>query len=427
MRSYGRWLLGLLVALMALAIPETVEAKAQLVDALRYRWTLHARPEQIEPAGDWSIWFVKTGRGWGKTRTAAELVRHWVETGRFRRLHLVARTAADARDTMVKGVSGILAISPPWFMPIYQPSTRSLVWPNGAQALLFSAEEPDALRGPACDAWWADEMASWKYLEDTWDNLQFGAREGHDVRGIITSTPRPLKFLKELVKRGDVITTSGHTLENRANLAGSFLAQISDKYEGTIKGRQELGGEIMDDDPRALWKRADIEADRVRVAPELVRIVVAVDPSITEDGDEAGIVCAGKGMDGQYYLLDDLSCQASPDAWARKAVNLFRERKADRLVYETNQGGQMVTLTIQTVDRSIPLRAVHASRGKLVRAEPIAALSEQHRVHHVGSFPELEDELCNYIGEGESPNRLDAYVYALTELHMRAPGKIVGR
>jgi phage terminase large subunit-like protein len=224
-----------------------------------------------------------------------------------------------------------------------------------------------------------------------------------------------------------VVVTRGHMSENATNLADSFLALMKDKYEGTRLGRQELAGDILDDNPHALWKREQIEADRVVVAPALQRIVVAVDPSITDTGDEAGIIAAGKGFDEHYYCLDDASLQASPDGWARVAVNLFRERKADRLIFETNQGGQMVTLTVKAVDSTIPTRGIHASRGKITRAEPISALSEQHRIHHVGTFPLLEDELCNYDGSGPSPNRLDAYVYALTELHQRAPGAIIVR
>ena len=412
---------------MAIALPSTPQEKAALIQAWKYRWSLHARPAQLEPEGDWRMWLILTGRGWGKTRTAGEEVRSWVESCRYGRLHLVARTAADVRDTMIEGESGLLKICPPWCYPTYEPSKRRLTWPNGAMAILFSAEEPDALRGPQCDAWWADELASWKRMQETWDQLQFGARLGSDVRGVITSTPRPHKLIKELLKRANVRITRGHTMENRRNLAASFLEEMAEKYEGTRLGRQELAGDVLDDNPRALWKRADIEADRVIKAPELKRIVIGIDPSCTDEGDEAGIIAAGKGFDDQYYVMDDASLQATPDAWARVAVNLFRERKGDRLVYESNQGGQMVSLTIKTVDPTIPLRGVHASRGKLVRAEPIAALSEQHKVHHVGCFPELEDELCNYAGDGDSPNRLDAYVYALTELHQRTPGAITVR
>lgn len=390
----------------------------------KYIWKRHARPEQLYPPGDWRIWLIKTGRGWGKTRTACETVRTLVEAGKYGRLHLVARTAGDCRDTMIEGESGMLAISRPSFRPKYEPSKRRLTWPNGAQATLFSAEEPEALRGPQTDFWWADEMASWKYLQATWDQLQFGARLGDDVRGIITTTPKPHKMLKELMKRATTFVTHGHTMENAANLSPHFLEHMKDRYEGTRLGRQELAGEILDDNPAALWKRSQIEADRVDTPPEMERIVVAVDPSCTDTGDEAGIVCCGKSVAGHYYLLDDVSIQASPDAWARAAVLLYQRRQADRIIYETNQGGQMVALTLQTVDRTIPLRGIHASRGKMTRAEPIAALSEQHRIHHVGCFPQLEDELCDYDGTGASPNRLDAFVYALTELHQRTPGVI---
>lgn len=402
----------------AATAPLTHEQR-KILSAVKYRWTLNARPSQLEPQGDYKIWLMMTGRGWGKNRTAGETVRHWVETGQARRLHLVARTAADARDTMVEGESGLLRICPPWNMPKYEPSKRRLTWRNGAQAILFSADEPNALRGPQCQCWWADELASWKYVQETWDNLQFGARLGHDVRGIITTTPRPIKMLKDIAARPGTRLTRGDTYENRSNLADSFIAALRDTYEGTRLGRQEIHGELIDDNPAALWKRAWIDADRVSVAPEMQRIVVAVDPTCTETGDEAGIVVCGRGVNGEFYCLEDATRHATPAAWAHAAAACYHRWKADRLVYETNQGGEMVTFTLCTVDASIPLRGVHASRGKIVRAEPIAALAEQHRIHHVGAFPELEDELCNYDGTGKSPNRLDAYVYAITELQTR--------
>jgi phage terminase large subunit-like protein len=293
-------------------------------------------------------------------------------------------------------------------------------------AILFSADEPDALRGPQCDRWWADELASWRYLTETWDMLQMGARLGQRVRGIITSTPRPIKLLKEILARSTTRVTRGHTYENKANLAPSFLSTIQERYEGTRIGRQELAGEILDDMPGALWKRADIDAARVAVMPALARIIVAVDPSCSEAGDEAGIVIAAKGVDGDYYLLEDCSLQASPDQWAKAAVAAFHRHGADKIVYEKNQGGLMVLQTLKTVDRSIPTKDVWASRGKLTRAEPVAALAEQGRIHHVGFFPLLEGELCNYTGApGEaSPNRLDAFVYAILEQHRSSPRMI---
>jgi phage terminase large subunit-like protein len=279
---------------MSLPLPATPEQRRAALDALRYRWTLHARASQLQPEdSDWLIWAIITGRGWGKTRTAAEWVRYSIESEQAGRLHLVARTAADARDTMVEGESGILSISPPWNRPKYEPSKRRITWPNGAMAILFSADEPDALRGPQCDRWWADELASWRYLTETWDMLQMGARLGQCVRGIITSTPRPLKLLKDIMHRDTTRVTRGHTFENAANLAPSFLSDIKDRYEGTRIGRQELAGDILDDDPNALWQRVNIDRDRVTKAPEMARIVVGIDPSCSETGDEAGIVVCG--------------------------------------------------------------------------------------------------------------------------------------
>ena len=398
-------------------------AAAQMLEAARYQWAdRHARPSQREPGGDWRIWLILTGRGWGKTRTAAETVRGWVESGKYDRIHLVARTAADARATMIEGKrSGILAISPPWFRPKYEPSKRRLTWPNGAEAEVFYAEEPDKLRGPECDAWWADELCTWKYQQDTWDNLQLGARTGSKVKGVITTTPRPQKLLKELVARSDVTVTLGHMRENEANLAPDFIAAMEERYGGTRKGRQELNGEILDDNPNALWSRAQIEKTRVTKAPEFKRVVVAIDPSITPGGDECGIGAAAKGVDDRYYILSDDTVQAGPATWARTAVTAFHRWNADRLIYESNQGGDMVALTLGTVEKGLPLRSVHASRGKKARAEPIAALYEQGRVSHVGTFPDLEDEMCEWEPDTstESPNRVDWLVWALWELHKR--------
>lgn len=390
-------------------------------ESLLYDWPLWARPNQLPPETDWLVWLIKTGRGWGKNRSAGETINRWVREGTYKRVHLVARTAGDARDTMVEGESGILAISPPWFRPLYEPSKRRLTWPNGATATLFSAEEPDALRGPQCDCWWADELAAWRYLQETWDQLRLGARLGNRVRGIITTTPRPLKLLREIMKKPTTHVTHGHTFENSANLSPVFLSEVKDRYEGTRLGRQELAGEMLEDNPDALWKRSWIERDKVFKLPDgvtLIRIVVALDPSTTSTGDEAGVVAAGKGSDGEFYVLEDATLQGSPTEWGKAAVTLYHKYKADLLVYESNQGGEMVRLTLNVVDKSIIPKGIHASRGKITRAEPIAALAEQGRIHHVGSFPDLEDELCQWTaGKADSPNRLDAMVWAMTELH----------
>lgn len=367
------------------------------------------------------------GRGFGKTRTGAEYVRARVEAGEWVRVALVAETAADARDVMVDGPAGILDASPPSFRPRYEPSRRRLTWPNGAIATTYSATDPDQLRGPQHDGAWADEPAKWQYAQDTWDNLMFGLRLGTDPRCIATTTPRPIALIRDLLARrgADVVVTSGATYENAANLAPAFLNQIVRKYEGTRLGRQELLAELLDDTPGALWTRATIEAGRVREVPELRRIVVAVDPAMTsgDDADETGIIVAGKGADGHGYVLTDLTCRLSPDGWARRAVDAYHEHAADRLVAEVNNGGDLVAHTIRTVDRTVSYKAVHASRGKRVRAEPVSALYEQGKVHHVGGFAALEDQMCTFVPDltDGSPDRVDALVWVLTDLMLTRP------
>ncbi len=363
------------------------------------------------------MWLLLAGRGFGKSRTGAEWVREQVESGRSRRIALVAPTAADVRDVMIEGESGLLAICPPWNMPVYESSKRRLTWPNGAIATTYSAEEPDRLRGPQHDAAWCDEVAAWRYPE-TWDMLMFGLRLGVDPRCVVTTTPKPIPIIRNLLKNPTTAITRGSTYENRANLAEAFFEQIVAQYEGTRLGRQELYAEVLDDVEGALWTRALIDQHRVKVAPELKRIVVAIDPAITasDDSDETGIVVAGLGVDNHGYALDDLSLRASPDGWARRAVEAYHARKADRIVAEVNQGGDMVEYTIRTVDPRASIKKVHAARGKQTRAEPIVALYEQGRIHHVGVLPQLEEQMCNWVPGMDSPDRMDAAVWAFTEL-----------
>jgi phage terminase large subunit-like protein len=401
---------------------------ATLADALADGgWRAKARPSQLPPDGLWNGWLVLAGRGFGKTRTGAEFVKEEVEAGRARRVAMVAPTAADARDTMVEGESGILAISSDWCRPIYEPSKRKLTWPNGAVAHTFSSEESDRLRGPQFDLAYADELAAWNDPVATWDMLQFGLRLGKHPRWIATTTPRPLKLLKELLAREgkDVVVTRGSTFENEANLAKPFLEAIKTRYEGTRLGRQELNAEILDDVQGALWTRDMLERAHYKgQLPSLRRVVVAIDPSGTggqhDGGDAVGIVVAGIGVDGLGYVLADRTIKASPGVWGAKAVAAYREFKADRIVAERNFGGAMVEHVIRTVDPNIPYREVTASRGKVQRAEPIAALYEQGRIRHAGSFPQLEDQLAAMTGDGYggdgSPDRADALVWALTEL-----------
>jgi len=398
--------------------------------AARYFWRGHARPKQLPPPGNWRVWLVCTGRGWGKTRAGAEWVRAEVESGRRGRLALVGRTAADARDVMIEGESGLLAVCPPWDRPRYEPSKRRLTWPNGAIATSYSADEPDLLRGPQHDGAWADELASWRFPE-AWDMLLMGLRLGENPQVVAVTTPRPIKLIRDLMAQPTTVTVTGATFENEDNLPEPFLREIIARYQGTRLGRQELMGELLDDVPGALWTRQMIEQCHIAEAPDMVRVVVAIDPAVTsgDDADETGIVAAGKGVDGHAYVLADASCRLSPDGWGRRAVDLYRAHKADRIIAEVNNGGDLVERVIRTVDVGIPYRAVRASRGKATRVEPVAALYEQSRVFHVGGFDVLEDQLCAFASDGymgsDSPDHADALVWALHEL-MLGPSTEVG-
>jgi predicted phage terminase large subunit-like protein len=401
------------------------EMFARLASALETDWRTVARPNQLPPDWEWRFWLVLAGRGWGKTRSGAEWVRSLVENNRAKRIALVAPTAADVRDVIVEGQSGILAISSSWCRPTYEPSRRRLTWPNGAIATTYSADEPERLRGPQHDAAYCDEVGAWRYPE-AWDQLMFGLRLGKNPRCVVTTTPRPIKLIKDLLAREgkDVAVTRGSTYENRNNLAPVFLEQIVRRYEGTRLGRQELNAEVLDDVPGALWDRARIDAARVEHQPALRRIVVAIDPAVTsgEDADETGIVVAGTGEDGHGYVLEDLSGRYAPIEWARIAVAAYRRHRADRIIAETNNGGEMVEATVRMVDPNVSFKAVHASRGKFTRAEPVSALYEQTRVHHVGMLPGLEDQMCSFTPDFDreraksSPDRVDALVWAFTEL-----------
>jgi len=336
---------------------------------------------------------------------------------------MVARTAADVRDVMVEGVSGILADSPEDFMPEYRPGKRRLEWPNGSTALLYSGEEPNALRGPAFHWAWADELAAWKY-PDTWDMLQFGLRLGENPQCCITTTPRPTKIIKDLVADPFCIVVRGSTYDNRANLAPGFFRQIIKKYEGTRLGRQELNAELLEDNPGALWTRAIIDANRVSALPELVRIVVGVDPEASsgEESAETGILVVGLGADGHGYVLDDVTIRGTPGEWGAQAVSAYSRWEANKVVGEVNNGGEMVGYVVGTCANAanvfVPYRAVRASHSKEARADPVSALYAQGLVHHVGVFAELEDQMTEWVpGQGmRSPDRVDALVWAITDL-----------
>lgn len=362
------------------------------------------------------------GRGFGKTRTGAEWTRASVRT--FRLVNIIGATADDARDIMVEGESGLLAICPPHERPEYIPSKRRLAWPNGAVSLIFTADEPERLRGKQHERLWADEIAAWRY-PDAWDQAMLGLRLGADPRIVATTTPRPTPFIRALIDAPTTVVTRGSTYDNADNLAPAFMEQIIRRYEGTRLGRQELLAELLTDVEGALWTHAMIDTARVRRAPDLARCVVAIDPATTsgEHADETGIVVAAKGVDGHAYILADLTCRLSPDGWARRAVNAYNELAADRIVAEVNNGGDMVRQTIHTVDRRVAYRAVTATRGKRIRAEPIAALYEQGQVHHVGTLPDLEDQMTAFVAgtyDGRD-DRVDALVWALTDLMLGGP------
>lgn len=400
----------------ALALLSDAEAKALLYD---WRGFL-ARPAQIAPDGDWDIWLALAGRGWGKTEVGAQWVRERVKNG-ARSVALVAETSKDLEEVMAQR---IIAVHPPDEAPIARFRPLRMTWPNGAVAYGYNGTEPNQLRGPEFDTAWVDELAKYRYARETWDMLQFTMRSGVDPRICVTTTPRPIELIKAIFagQEGKVVISQGKTAENRANLAASFLERIHERYAGTRLGRQELDAEILGDLPGALWSLATLDLYRVPEAPQMGRIVVAVDPAVTseEDSDEHGIIVAGKAGDQRGVLLEDGSLRGTPYEWARRAVSLSKSWGADGIVVEVNQGGDMVASTIRAVDPNINIIEVRASRAKHIRAEPIAALYEQGRIVHVGAFPELESQMvqfttAGYQGDG-SPDRADALVWAFTEL-----------
>jgi phage terminase large subunit-like protein len=396
---------------------------------LNHQWLYWTRPDQQLPQHlDYRNWLVLGGRGAGKTRAGAEWIRALAlgvfepHIKRCRRIAIVAASFAEARMVMIEGTSGLLAVHHADERPRYEPSKRLLTWKNGSVAQVFSAEDPDGLRGPQFDAAWCDELAKWQKAERVWMNLQMGLRLGDVPQAVITTTPRPTKLIRELMNDAATLVTHSRTLDNKNHLADSFMTDILNRYGSSNLGRQELDGEVLVDDENALWKRSLIERFREKVLPELTRIVIAVDPPATsgEKANACGIVCAALGVDGRCYVLDDASCKRlRPAQWAKRVVDLFHTREADRIIAEVNQGGEMVRAVLAQVDDTVPLTTVHASRGKHARAEPVAALYEQGRVSHVGGFAELEDEMCRVIGDGDSPDRLDALVWAVTELMLK--------
>lgn len=401
--------------------------------ALPYLFEIWALDHQLPPEGEWRSWVIMGGRGAGKTRAGAEWVRAQVEgarpldAGTARRVALVGETIEQAREVMVFGESGLLACSPPDRRPNWNATRKMLEWPNGATAQIFSASSPDSLRGPQFDAAWVDELAKWKLAEDTWDMLQFGLRLGDDPRVVVTTTPRNVAVLKRILGLSSTVVTHAPTEANRAFLAESFLSEIQARYGGTRLGRQELDGVLLDDAEGALWTSSALEAARCESPPAFSRVVVAVDPPVTghAGSDDCGIVVVGVTQDGppsdwRAVVLEDASLSAaSPLVWAQAALNAMARHDADRLVAEVNQGGDLVETVIRQIDPLVPFKAVRAARGKLARAEPVAALYEQGRVAHMRGLGDLEDQMCQMTARGfegkGSPDRVDALVWALHE------------
>jgi phage terminase large subunit-like protein len=432
-------------------LAELTEEEAQQViesmdseDVLRliYDWSMWRRPKQQAPeafaAGLKMIWLLLSGRGFGKSRVGAEQVREWVSGSDAPaiRIALIAETAADGRDVIVEGESGLLRVCPPWNTPKYEPSNRRVVWPNGSIGILFSGDEPDQLRGPQFHKAWVDELAKFRYPQETWDNLEFALRLGECPQAVVTTTPRPIPIIKALLEDPMCAVTRGSSYENLSNLAPTYIQRVLKKYEGTRTGRQELHGEVLTDTPGALWTSDMIEASYRNTIPNMVRVVVGIDPALTahEDSDETGILVCGKGVDGFGYVLQDVSGRYTPNEWATQAVQMLEKWQGDKIVAEVNAGGDLVEATLRTVDPNVPFKKVYASRGKIPRAEPVAALYEQGKMRHFGHFPVMEDQMMTYtpeppagrgmrqIAQQNSPDRMDAMVWAMTELMLKRRG-----
>lgn len=394
------------------------QLSTEQIAGLKYDWRFWARPGQLAPEGDWRTWLALAGRGFGKTEIGAQWIRERVKDG-AQMIALVAETQKDLEEVMIPR---LLKVTPPAEAPDVRYKPVRIRWPTGAIAYGYNGTEPDQLRGPEFDTAWVDELAKYAKARETWDMLQFTMRRGVP-KVLVTTTPRPIPIIKDIMAKKGTVVTRGKTMDNADNLAPEFIEDIMNKYGGTRLGRQELDGEIVDDVPGALWTRDMLDRHRRSEAPEMSRVVIGVDPSGTDGGDEGdpvGIVAAGRGVDGRGYLLGDYTCKLSPDGWARRAITAYYQHAADRLVAERNFGGAMVRAVIKSADANVPYKEVVASRGKAARAEPVAALFEQGRVSVVGSLPEMEDEMVlmtshGFVGEG-SPNRVDAAVWALTEV-----------
>ncbi len=397
-------------------------------NALLSNWAFWADKRQLPPKGDWRSWMIMAGRGFGKTRAGSEWIRNLAALGRVR-IALIGATMDEARAVMVEGQSGILAVTPRNERPKWEPSRGRLSWRTGAEAFLYSGESPEKLRGPEHHFAWCDELAKWARPQGCWDMLQLGLRLGNRPRALVTTTPRSIALLRALRDDASAHVVTAATRDNLL-LPDRFIGAMNAAYAGTRLGRQELDGELIDDVEGALWTRDMIEQCRAMALPDMRRVVVGVDPPVSQNGDACGIVVVGLGLDGRGYVLADCSVQGcSPEGWARAVANAARSWHADRVIVEANQGGDMVTSTLRAADIALPVRKVHASRGKSARAEPVAALYENGKVRHLGGFPDLEDQLCGliagggYEGPGRSPDRADALVWAITELMLGPKGE----
>jgi len=413
---------------------------AEQIEELAFSWGVWARPEQLAPevgndGAPWNTWIYLAGRGTGKTRSGVEWLRGEVcgstplAVGKRKRIAIIGETSKDVRDVLIEGESGLLAVHPKAYRPHYEPSKARVTWPNGAVATLYNGTEPDQLRGPQFDGALVDELAKYRYAQDTWDMLQFGLRLGSHPRAMVTTTPRPIVLLKQLILDGKTAVTRGKTYDNAENLAASFLLAVKARYAGTRLGRQELDAELLEDVPGALWRRALFDEHRKKPAqlPDMRRVIVAVDPAAKakanqrgEDGAETGIVVCGLGVDGRGYVLDDATTTEGPDKWGRLAIAAYDRHSADAVVAEINNGGDMVPFVIRSVRESVKVVVVTASRGKVPRAEPVSALYEQGRISHVGSFAALEDQMCAFTNTDAEDkalkDRVDALVWGFTEL-----------
>lgn len=386
----------------------------------QFNWQKIARAEQLLPQEQWRTWLILAGRGFGKTRTGAEAIRSWVKNNQYRRIALIGDTLKDARDVMVEGESGILNISPEAERPLFQSSRGRLLWPNGAEAYLYSAENPESLRGPQFDAAWIDEFAKFRNMESLWTQLNLALRLGSDPRVIITTTPRSRGLINTLVNDPETYVTRGSTFDNQKNLAPGFIKMLNQRFLGTRMGAQEIQGEILPDCDQALWNHNQLENLQVNQVPEMKRIVIAIDPATTNSktSDETGIVVAGIGYDNRGYVLADLSGKLSPHDWALRAVQAYWHYSADRIVAETNAGGDLVERVLRAVDANVSFKSVKAMRGKIARAEPVAALYEQGKVSHLKGLTSLEYQMCSFNPNtcAKSPDRMDALVWAMTDL-----------